>query len=69
MLDDLCWQTRFEKFYVDVGSEVNFKSPCNVPCNHGKMAAVLGTFVRKSPVGVSVGGKILQNAGSLYFAQ
>jgi len=33
------------------------------------MAAVLGTFVRKGAVGVSVGGKLLQNAGSLYFAQ
>jgi NADH dehydrogenase (ubiquinone) Fe-S protein 2 len=34
------------------------------------MAAVVGTFVRKGAVGVSVGGKLLlQNAGSLYFAQ
>jgi hypothetical protein len=33
------------------------------------MAAVIGTFVRKSAVGVSVGGKLLQIAGSLYFAQ
>jgi hypothetical protein len=34
------------------------------------MAAVLGTFARKSAIGVSVGGKLLlQNAGSLYFAQ
>ncbi|PSN52664.1 NADH dehydrogenase [ubiquinone] iron-sulfur protein 2 [Blattella germanica] len=33
------------------------------------MAAVLGTLLRKSPVHVSVGGKsLLQNAGSLYFA-
>jgi hypothetical protein len=34
------------------------------------MAAVLGTVVRKSAVGVSIGGKLLlQNAGSLYFAK
>jgi hypothetical protein len=34
------------------------------------MAVVLGTFVRKGAIGVSVGGKLLlQNAGLLYFAQ